>query len=221
MKAFSDHEPPRLEAVGNGDWYYRWDIKEVESPSHGMDGSAETETHTHWECQEVVFSLPMTALHVAVVAAAEAGIEEGGEGWEDFYREVASVIVPHDLEAARRDLLERITAYDASPAVNTFSFGGYAMWLDKATRVGLKLRFEAEIRQGKEQTTLWLDGLAFTLPLTGDGNAPDVLDAIELYASACYDVTQQHLAEVASIATADELIAYDITAGYPAQLSFG
>jgi hypothetical protein len=39
------------------------------------------------------------------------------------------------------------------------------MWLDKETRVGLKLRFEAELASGKTETTLWYDGLSFNLSL--------------------------------------------------------
>jgi hypothetical protein len=49
--------------------------------------------------------------------------------------------------------------------VNQFYIGEYATWLDKATRVGLKLRFESELAQGMTDTVLWQDGISFPLNL--------------------------------------------------------
>ena len=127
---------------------------------------------------------------------------------------------PNSLEFHKWLLKTRIEMYDSSKHVNSFTIGGMETWLDKATRVGLKLRFEAEIRMGKEQTTLWQDGISFPLPLVGETTAIDMLDGIELYASACYDVTQMHLAAVAAMESVEELMAYDYTSGYPQKLSF-
>lgn len=117
-------------------------------------------------------------------------------------------------------LLKKIANYDGSNNVNQFFIGGFPTWLDKATRVGLKLRFEAELAQGMNQTTLWQDGVSFPLPLVGEGNAFDMLNAIELYASACYDNTQKHIATVRVLETSDALVGYDFTSGYPAKLEF-
>ena len=127
---------------------------------------------------------------------------------------------PNSLEFHKWMLKTRIEMYDSSKHVNSFTIGGMETWLDKATRVGLKLRFEAEIRMGKQQTTLWQDGVSFPLPLVGETTAIDMLDGIELYASACYDVTQMHLAAVAAMETVEELLAYDYTSGYPQKLAF-
>lgn len=127
---------------------------------------------------------------------------------------------PNSLEFHKWMLKTRIEMYDSSKHVNSFTIGGMETWLDKATRVGLKLRFEAEIRMGKQQTTLWQDGVSFPLPLVGETTAIDMLDGIELYASACYDVTQMHLAAVNAMETVEELLAYDYTSGYPQKLAF-
>ena len=62
------------------------------------------------------------------------------------------------LECQKRLLRERILSYDSSEHVNSFSIGGVNTWLDKATSVGLKLRFDAEKRLGKTETTLWQNG---------------------------------------------------------------
>ena len=124
------------------------------------------------------------------------------------------------VECQKWMLDARIEAYDSSPYVNGFTIGGIQTWLDKATRVGLKLRFEAEKRMGKTETVLWQNGVQFPLPLVGEVTALDMLDGIELYASACYDVTQMHLANAASLTSAEEMEAYDYLAGYPEKLSF-
>lgn len=123
------------------------------------------------------------------------------------------------IECQRWILTERINAYDNSKYVNSFTIGDKEVWLDKATRVGLKLRFEAEIRLGKTETTLWQDRTGYPLPLTGTNNALDMLDGIELYASYCYDNTQNHLAKTFEL-NAEEMKTYDYTVGYPEKLRF-
>lgn len=125
------------------------------------------------------------------------------------------------LPLLKEYLLKQISNYDGSSEVNQFFIGGFPTWLDKATRVGLKLRFEAELAQGMQQTTLWQDGVSFPLPLVGEGNAFNMLNAIELYASACYDNTQKHIAAVRELSTVEELVSYDFRSGYPQKLEFG
>ena len=117
-------------------------------------------------------------------------------------------------------LLKKIAAYDSSDEVNRFFIGEYPTWLDKATRVGLKLRFDAELARGLESTILWQNGISFPLPLVGEGNAFQMLNAIELYASACYDNTQKHLSVVGMMISSEEMVAYDYKAGYPEKLRF-
>ena len=91
------------------------------------------------------------------------------------------------------------------------------MWLDKATRAGLKLRLEAERSAGKESTTLWYGTEAITLPVA---NAIVMLNRLEIYASESYDVTQGHLARVALMESVEEVLGYDFTEGYPDKLNF-
>ena len=121
------------------------------------------------------------------------------------------------LQTIKEGVIVSILAYDSSNAVNEFSIGGVPMWLDKATRAGLLLRFEAESKVGREHTTLWNEGVSYTLPLA---DAMQMLIALELYASECYDNTQRHLAEVAKLESIAEVEAYDYTIGYPAKLAF-
>jgi hypothetical protein len=113
--------------------------------------------------------------------------------------------------------IEDILRHDSSPEVNIFYIEGQEMWLDKATRVGLKLRFDAEIASGQTNTTLWYEGIPFNLELA---NAVQMLNAIELYASACYDNTQMHIAYVKVLEDVEAVKAYDYRTGYPKYLNF-
>lgn len=118
---------------------------------------------------------------------------------------------------ARHVLRNNINRYDVSSNVNSFYYGEHAMWLDKATRSGLLLRFSAEKAQGLVTTSLWYNGISY--PLNVDV-AIQMLYAIELYASACYDNTQRHLAAINKLKSIEEVEAYDYTMGYPSKLSF-
>ena len=137
------------------------------------------------------------------------------DGWEIY-------VAPEPTEEeifneAKRNLLMQIEHYDSSNEVNEFYIQGMPVWLDKATRAGLKLRFEAEIAMGKTETALWYGNMQFPLPLE---MAMQMLYAIEVYASACYDNTQAHLANAEKLETLEEVKNYDYRTGYPEKLNF-
>lgn len=135
------------------------------------------------------------------------------DGWVEY---IPQPYVP-TLEEIKARKVDEILAYDSSEAVNEFSIGGVPMWLDKATRAGLLLRFEAEGKVGRTETTLWNDGQSYTLPLE---TAQQILIALELYASACYDNTQAHIAAINAMESKEAVEAYDYTTGYPQKLLF-
>lgn len=135
------------------------------------------------------------------------------DGWEEY---VTPVYEP-TIDDYRRDKIRKITRYDSSPEVNLFYINDQGLWLDKATRVGLKLRFDAEMASGQTNTTLWYEGVPFNLELV---NAVQMLNAIELYASACYDNTQAHIANVKDLEDVESLKNYDYRTGYPEKLRF-
>lgn len=70
---------------------------------------------------------------------------------------------------------------------------------------------------GKTETTLWYGSHQFELPMA---NAFQMLYALELYASQCYDNTQRHLAAVDALENKEEIDAYDYRTGYPEELEF-
>ena len=134
------------------------------------------------------------------------------DGWSKY--EYTAQIA---LLEVKRVKAKAINDYDISAAVNLFSYQSIPMWLDKATRAGLLLRFQAEKAQELVSTCLWYNGVQYTLPVD---QAIQMLYAIELYASACYDNTQRHLATVNAMTTVEEIENYDHTVGYPEKLNF-
>lgn len=137
------------------------------------------------------------------------------DGWELY---ITPELTDEEILAnAKVDKKKMIEKHDSSSAVNEFYIQDVPVWLDKATRAGLKLRFEAEIAMGKTETALWYDGMQFPLELN---LAMQMLYAIEIYASECYDNTQLHLANVEKLSILDSILEYDYTTGYPEKLRF-
>lgn len=139
------------------------------------------------------------------------------DGWEEYVPPTYEPTEEELLTRAKQDKKKEIERFDTSQEVNEFSVQGFPIWLDKATRAGLMLRFQAEQAMGKEDTVLWYNGMQFPLALE---NALAMLYTIENYASACYDNTQRHLAVVDNLTTVDEVELYDYRAGYPEKLEF-
>lgn len=139
------------------------------------------------------------------------------DGWVEYIEPVYEPTEEELLNEAKKRMIDHITRHDSSDEVNVFYIGEYSLWLDKATRVGLKLRFDAELESGKSTTILWNDGTPFELELV---NAVNMLNAIELYASACYDNTQKHIANVKALEKIEDVESYDYMTDYPEKLRF-
>lgn len=137
------------------------------------------------------------------------------DGWELY-------VIPEPtkeelLARAKRDKKREIEHYDSSSEVNEFYVNDVPMWLDKSTRTGLMLRFNSELAMKHENTTLWYGNISIPLQLN---TAVQMLYALEVYASACYDNTQLHYANVDKLETIEEVENYDFRNGYPEKLRF-
>lgn len=120
------------------------------------------------------------------------------------------------LSFCKENIIKAITAYDSSSEVNEFSYMGFPLWLGKETRAGLAGRFNAEEAMGKTDTKLWAGTTVFSLSIADVRN---MLNAIEYYASQCFDCTAAHKASVEKLETIEDLVAYDYKSGYPEKLS--
>ena len=123
----------------------------------------------------------------------------------------------YDIEEVRKMKISEIQIFDKSTNVNYFEIEGESMWLDKSTRVGLFNSISIEKNAGKTHTILWYDAVKYVIPIP---DALAMLNALELYALNCYNVTQSHIAAVRSLQTIEEIENYDYTIGYPEKLSF-
>lgn len=108
-------------------------------------------------------------------------------------------------------LSKKINIYDKSDEVNSFLIGDEKCWLDKATRVGLMNL--ANCSQGEMQLVLNDKIMTFNVDFV-----KDFLTRLEIYASQCYLQTQKHLTAVKSLKTAEDIINYDYTTGYPEKI---
>lgn len=128
------------------------------------------------------------------------------------------------ITALKKQLVEELTAFDhgryakyGDKAVEDFTVGGIHMWLDKYDRNGLLLRFEAQSAQGQTETILWYGTTPLPLSIQ---NATQMLYALEVYASACFDRTASHHQVIESLTSLEEIFNYDYTTGYPEHLNF-
>ncbi|MEG0468218.1 MAG: DUF4376 domain-containing protein, partial [Mucinivorans sp.] len=124
---------------------------------------------------------------------------------------------PPTLDFCIAQKIKEIEAYDTSPAVNSFTLAGVEMWLDKDTRVGLMNSIGIEKSAGRTLTNLWFRTTKYTLPVD---LVVKILNEIELYALASYNVTHLHIAAVEKLTSRDEVEKYDYTNLYPTKLMF-
>lgn len=121
------------------------------------------------------------------------------------------------LSDVKEKKLVEISAYDASSNVNSFTIGTTSLWLDRSMRATLMRRFEAEKSNNVTETTLWYGSTTLKLPVA---TAITILNAIEIYACQCYDVTASHKAAVEALNSIEAIEKYEYKTGYPDKLTF-
>ena len=139
----------------------------------------------------------------------EQGVRREYEAWKHKWAEKALVL-------AKKAKIAEIVDYDKSPAVNAFYLNGEQHWLDFNLRDRVFDGNERIAYKGREETSLWLDGKCFVMPIAA---AQDLICTIEVYAKDCYNVTATHQAEVNKLTTIEEVEAYDYKTGYPEKLN--
>ena len=121
------------------------------------------------------------------------------------------------LALCKKVKVAEVDRYDKSEQVNGLYIAGQHCWLDKATRVGLANSIAIEKAAGKTETTLYLNGTAFTI---GIEQAQQMLATLELYALDCYRKTEEHKMTINALSVIEEVESYDYTTGYPEQARF-
>lgn len=191
-----------------------FDIEEVIVPDYDDNGE-QIGYKTAYSVYEIYVSHPMEYENLKEQILAE-GFDEFKA--QETAAEVMLYINNKSTEAAKQLVIARISQYDKSDAVNQFTYHGVSMWLDKETRNGLVTRLNAEKLVGKTESTLWMGTQSFTV---GIEDCLQMLTELEVYASACYDKTQEHKANVMAKKEVETVLTYDYTTGYPPKLRFG
>lgn len=121
----------------------------------------------------------------------------------------------NDIEAWKLLRKAQVKGYDNSENINLFYFDGLALWLDKATRVGLVNSITIEKKAKRSTTCLWFGSHRINVNVDV---ALGILSQLELYAHECYNVTALHLLQIDECDTVEALKVFDIRADYPEML---
>lgn len=139
------------------------------------------------------------------------------DGVAVFDYEYVDVKSGKDVLASVKELVcGEIADHDTSDAVNGFYVNGEHVWLDKATRVGIKSALDDYERMGIASYTFWFGNRMVEMPISV---AHDVMAKIELYASECFNVTSAHKVHVSKTADVESALMYDYSVGYPEKVS--
>lgn len=127
-----------------------------------------------------------------------------------------------DLEARwlsgnKRWKKREVEDYAKSGAVKVFAINGVSGWLDSEARVSIRRSVADKAAQGRESVTVYISDAGFTMT---PAKAEEILAAVEVYASDCFDVTENHKAAVDALDNVDAVEAYDYANGYPQPLQF-
>ena len=232
-KIKSPVKPAKFQSLNNGIWYYNYNIVEKTVTVRDMYDKKEKEELRYNFVQVRINGKPnLTKCYEAILKAYKDS--DGTNLYEAIELDEASKEIKNEiyynikvdfgleeeispLEKAKKSVIKKIDAYDASDEVNSFFLNGIKVWLNKDTRVGLMNSLTIEKNSGKEESTLWFNNICITINCDA---AIQMLSALELYALSCYNVTAQHRVAVQNLTTLDAAMDYDYTAGYPEKLSF-
>lgn len=127
------------------------------------------------------------------------------------------------LRKAKEDKLKSLHEYDSSKSVNVcyIRYGGQSIsyWADKHERDALKSAVRDYIALGKTEYRLDLREMGISITLSCE-LLLQMLAALEVYATECYNKTTDHEFAIKSLTTKDEMEAYDFSIGYPEKLVF-
>lgn len=230
-KIESTIKPRSFESLNNGIWYYNYDVEEKVVKVPSIDGEETEETRYSYVQVRISGKPTLSKCFEAILreyrdenntSLYDVLLSEGiNNQIEDinYNIKVDFNIAPEKspLDRAKELVLRKIDQYDTSSNVNGFMLNGVQVWLSKDTRVGLMNSVTIEKNSGKEQSTVWFNGICITINCDA---AIQMLSSIELYALACYNRTAQHRLAVSQLTDISKVQAYDYTAGYPDKLSF-
>lgn len=122
------------------------------------------------------------------------------------------------LDQAKQEMLDKITAYDNSTSVNSFTVNGEINgWFTPEERSNYKSSVDAAKLVGIETLTFFIDDVMLTATTQ---QAEQMLALIQLYADQCFIVTKQHKIYVEQLDSIEAVDSFDYKVGYPERLDF-
>lgn len=122
-----------------------------------------------------------------------------------------------NIDEEKQEKIQQVIEYDKSIDVNSFFIGSIQAWIDRDTRVSLMNSTTILKNAGQETTTLWLNNMPFVISCE---LLIQMLGMLEIYALQCYNVTEQHKANINNLTNIEEIQNYDFKLNYPEKLTF-
>lgn len=110
-----------------------------------------------------------------------------------------------------------IEEYSRSSAVKTYKLNSVEGWETSEDRNSISKAASDKAAIGRTTYTLYHGGVGFQ---TTPSEVIAILAKVEVYASDCYDVTEQHKRYVETLLNIQEVKYYNHTLGYPEKLHF-
>ena len=129
----------------------------------------------------------------------------------------AGWLLYEDLDKLKKEKLQELINYDKSLNVNSFYINDKQAWIDRDTRVSLMNSTTILKNADQETTTLWLNNIPFVISCE---LLIQMLGMLEIYALQCYNVTEQHKANINNLTNIEEVQNYDFKLNYPEKLIF-
>lgn len=160
-----------------------------------VDGAVEI-TEEYW--QELLFAQSQGKL-----------ISEDESGYPIAIDYVATI------DEVKKITIQNIERYDKSDIINSVIIDGVSIWLNKTERLSIRELANIKKANGEADITVWYNNNKTIIPLNQFNG---IMDSIELYASECYNTTQQHIANIKKLNSKEQINNYDYTVGYPDKL---
>ena len=248
-RAFYDVKPQALEAVGNGNHLYRWDIQEEEIQSEIVQEQSDEPIEpvkrvqyscceatilgnpTYDKCVEAVIRDKYTAeqemalvnkynSYLNSVTIDSAGVDE----YNDYLKYIfnAKMVVKRDLE------LEEALVIAKEKLFNKISEYDKSDEVNGFLLNGELFWLDRETRMSVSYSTSQEKALGnetTTIWLGGKSMVLPceivlgLLSQLEVYAKKCYNKTAEHKAAVDKLKTLEDVESYDYKSGYPERLN--
>lgn len=248
-RAFYDVKPQALEAVGNGNYLYRWDVQEEEILSEIVQEQSDEPIEpvkrvqyscceatilgnpTYDKCVEAVIRDKYTAeqemalvnkynSYLNSVTIDSAGVDE----YNDYLKYIfnAKMVVKRDLE------LEEALVIAKEKLFNKISEYDKSDEVNGFLLNGELFWLDRETRMSVSYSTSQEKALGnetTTIWLGGKSMVLPceivlgLLSQLEVYAKKCYNKTAEHKAAVDKLKTLEDVESYDYKSGYPERLN--